>query len=204
MEWVNNKKYDVPQIWSLSHQKKNKQYLWLRAKDNKIRTLYSLSTLLSYSTMYYKNSIFHSAIATINSWGRKWKFQGYYIYIHKVLSVSGVTAWSRGSGKTKSWEEEGYGECVSSGQVSFPAPSLQLSSTSDESLVLLYLSHSDEVELMATFTPADVISVVPLGSRRVEETGTPAGRFCCPPANRRAQCKNGLHQLINSLVLYLI
>lgn len=49
---------------------------------------------------------------------------------------------------------------------SSPTPSLQLSSVSDESLVLLYLSHSDEVELMATFTPADVIRVVRLGSRR--------------------------------------
>lgn len=44
---------------------------------------------------------------------------------------------------------------------------------------------------MATFTPADVITVVRLGSRRVGEAGTPAGRFCCPPANKRAQCKNG-------------
>lgn len=49
----------------------------------------------------------------------------------------------------------------------FPAPSLQLSSMSDESLALLYLSLSDEVELMATFTPADVISVLRLGSRSV-------------------------------------
>lgn len=38
---------------------------------------------------------------------------------------------------------------------------------SDESLALLYLSLSDEVELMATFTPADVISVLRLGSRSV-------------------------------------
>lgn len=81
-------------------------------------------------------------------------------------------------------EEEGYGECVSSsGQVSFPAPSLQLSSTSDESLALLYLSHSDEVELMATFTPADVISVLRLGSRRVGAARIPAESFCCPPAH---------------------
>lgn len=121
----------------------------------------------------------------------KQKCQVHYIYtypyIHKVLLVSGVTVWSWGSGKATKWEEEGYGEygeCVSSsGQVSFPAPSLQLSSNSDESLALLYLSHSDEVELMATFTPADVISVVRLGSRRVGEAGTPAGNFCCPPAN---------------------
>ncbi len=41
--------------------------------------------------------------------------------------------------------------------------------------MLLYLSHSDEVELIATFTPADVISVLRLGSRRVEEAGIPAG-----------------------------
>lgn len=53
---------------------------------------------------------------------------------------------------------------------SSPTPSLQLSSVSDESLVLLYLSHSDEVELMATFTPADVIRVVRLGSRRGERS----------------------------------
>lgn len=51
-------------------------------------------------------------------------------------------------------------ECgSSSGQVFLPPPSLQLTSLSDESLVLLYLSLSDEVELMAAFTPVDVISV---------------------------------------------
>lgn len=72
--------------------------------------------------------------------------------------------------------EDGYSDCVSSsGQVSFPAPSLQLSSMSDESLVLLYLSHSDEVELMATFTPADVISVLRLG----EQEGESVGITCC-------------------------
>lgn len=38
---------------------------------------------------------------------------------------------------------------------------------SDKILALLYLSHSDEVELMATFTPADVISLLRLGSRSV-------------------------------------
>lgn len=63
---------------------------------------------------------------------------------------------------------------------SSPTPSLQLSSVSDESLVLLYLSHSDEVELMATFTPADVIRVVRLGSGREGEVHTPAGSFYGP------------------------
>lgn len=37
--------------------------------------------------------------------------------------------------------------------------------------LLLYLSHNDEVELMATFTPADVISVVCRGTRRREKPG---------------------------------
>lgn len=63
---------------------------------------------------------------------------------------------------------------------SSPTPSLQLSSVSDESLVLLYSSHSDEVELMATFTPADVIREVRLGSRREGEVQTPAGSFYGP------------------------
>lgn len=63
---------------------------------------------------------------------------------------------------------------------SSPTPSLQLSSVSDESLVLLYSSHSDEVELMATFTPADVIREVRLGSRREGEVQTPAGSFDGP------------------------
>lgn len=63
-----------------------------------------------------------------------------------------------------------------------PGPSLQLSSTSDGSPALLYLSHGDEVELMATFTPADVISVVRPGSWEVGEAGTPAGSLSCPPA----------------------
>ena len=82
-------------------------------------------------------------------------------------------------------EVEGYGERVSSSvQVSSPAPSLQLSSTPDESLALLYLSHSDEVELMATFTPADVISVLRLGSRRVGYLlGYLLGASVCPPAD---------------------
>lgn len=98
-------------------------------------------------------------------------------------------------------ELEGYGECVSSSvQVSFPAPSLQLSSTSDESLALLYLSHSDEVELMATFTPADVISVLRLGSRRVGAAGIPAGSLGCPPADTH-ECIN---VYINSPVLDLM
>lgn len=63
--------------------------------------------------------------------------------------------------RTSDGEEEGI--CVSSsGWVSFSTPSLQLSSSpSDESLVRLYLSLSDEVELMATFTPPDVIIVQP-------------------------------------------
>lgn len=91
----------------------------------------------------------------------------------------------------------GRGECVSSsGQVSSSTPSLQLSSTSDESLVLLYLSHSDEVELMATFTPADVISVVRLGSREVGEAGTPAGSFSCPPAKVKKK-KKSTHHLVS-------
>lgn len=64
---------------------------------------------------------------------------------------------------------------------SSPTPSLQLSSVSDESLVLLYSSHSDEVELMATFTPADVIRAVRLGSRREGQVQTPAGSFYRPP-----------------------
>lgn len=150
----------------------------------------SNSGALFHGTLCYKIGVFCSAIATINSGGINGNFKDTiytYPYIHKVLLVSWVTAWSRGSGKSSKWEEEGYGEygeCVSSsGQVSFAASSLQLSSNSDESLALLYLSHSDEVELMATFTPADVISVVRLGSRRVGEAGTPAGNFCCPPAN---------------------
>lgn len=63
---------------------------------------------------------------------------------------------------------------------SSPTPSLQLSCVSDESLVLLYSSHSDEVELMATFTPADVIRAVRLGSRREGEVQTPAGSFYGP------------------------
>lgn len=89
-------------------------------------------------------------------------------------------------------EEEGHSESVSSsGQVSFPTPSLQLSSTSDESLALLYLSHSDEVELMVSFAPADVISVLRLGSRMVGEAELPAGRFCCLPG--QARCINTLH-----------
>lgn len=66
---------------------------------------------------------------------------------------------------------------------SSPTPSLQLSSVSDESLVLLYSSHSDEVELMATFTPADVIRAVRLGSRREGEVQTPAGSFYGPAAS---------------------
>lgn len=141
--------------------------------------------------------------ATINSWGEKKPTKEKFkdaIYIYEVLSVSGVTAQSRGSAKPqKCWDRYGgRGECVSSsGQVSSPAPSLQLSSTSDESLVLLYLSHSDEVELMATFTPADVISVVRLGSREVGEAGTPAGSFSCPPAEvKKIKKKKGLHQPI--------
>lgn len=108
--------------------------------------------------------------------------------------------WQRdheGAQNHRNVEEDRYGgrgECVSSsGQVSSPAPSLQLSSTSDESLVLLYLSHSDEVEQTSTFTPADVISVVRLGSTEVGEAGTPAGSFSCPPAEVK---KKGLHQLI--------
>lgn len=101
-------------------------------------------------------------------------------------------------------EEEGYSECVSSsGQVSFPAPSLQLSSMSDERVVLLYLSHSDEVELMATFTPADVISVLRLGSRRVCVAGIPAGSFCCPPAHTHTHtCIMSLDQLINMCFVF--
>lgn len=63
---------------------------------------------------------------------------------------------------------------------SSPTPSLQLSCVSDESLVLLYSSHSDEVELMATFTPADVIRAVRLGSRREGEVQTPAGSLYGP------------------------
>lgn len=78
----------------------------------------------------------------------------------------------------------------------FPAPSLQLSSTSDESLALLYLSLSDEVELMATFTPADVISVLRLEE---QECGIPAGSFCCPTAHEHKHVhvyKNGSYQLL--------
>lgn len=66
---------------------------------------------------------------------------------------------------------------------SSPTPSLQLSSVSDESLVLLYSSHSDEVELMATFTPADVIRAVRLRSRREGEVQTPAGSCYGPAAS---------------------
>lgn len=94
-------------------------------------------------------------------------------------------------------EEDRYGECdasvSSSGQVSSPGPSLQLyTSTSDGSLVRLYLSHSDEVELMATFTPADVISVVRPGSWEVGEASTPAGSVSCPPAEVRVLYTNPL------------
>lgn len=89
-------------------------------------------------------------------------------------------------------------------QVSCPAPSVQLSSRSDESLALLYLSHSDEVELMTTFTPDDVISVLRLGSVEVGEddrhllgaslvrqhTCIMHGRLC-----------SGLHQLITPVLM---
>lgn len=107
-----------------------------------------------------------------------------------------------GVGEVRIGEEKRYSECLSSsGQVSFPTPSLQLSSMSDESLVLLFLSHSDEVELMATFTPADVISVLRLGSRRV---GYLLG---APIVHQHMQTHiktriNSLHQLISSFVLY--
>lgn len=77
---------------------------------------------------------------------------------------------------------------------SSPTPSLQLSSVSDESLVLLYSSHSDEVELMATFTPADVIREVRLGSRREGEVQTPAGSFD-GPAGSFFFFGRGFHQL---------
>lgn len=73
----------------------------------------------------------------------------------------------------------------------FTAPSLQLSSMSDESLVLLYLSHSYEVELMATFTPADVISGLHLGSMTVGAAGIPAESA-------------GVHQQVNMLIKFCL
>lgn len=83
---------------------------------------------------------------------------------------------------------------------SSPTPSLQLSSLSDERLALLYSSHSDEVELMATFTPADVIRAVRLGSRREGEVRTPAGSFYGPAGS----FLRGFHQLnlLHSFALF--
>lgn len=60
----------------------------------------------------------------------------------------------------------------------------------------LYLSHSDEVELMATFTPADVISVVRPGSWEVGEARTPAGSVSCPPAEVKVVYTNPLCSLV--------
>lgn len=74
----------------------------------------------------------------------------------------------------------------------FLLPAPHYTSTSDGSLVRLYLSHSDEVELMATFTPADVISVVRPGSWEVGEASTPAGSVSCPPAEVRVLYTNPL------------
>lgn len=48
--------------------------------------------------------------------------------------------------------------------------------------LLLYLSHNDEVELMVTFTPADVISVVCPRNEEVGEDRKPAESVSCPPA----------------------
>lgn len=111
---------------------------------------------------------------------------------HKVLSVSWVTAWSGGSGRSEIWGGGGIlGMCIIIWP-GFLSPSLQLSSPSDESLSLLYLSHSDEVELMATFTPADVINAAP-GEQESGSGRLPAGSFCCPPVHAHT-CINDLHQ----------
>lgn len=99
-------------------------------------------------------------------------------------------------------EKKGSSECLSSsGQVSNPTPSLQLSSVSDESLALLFLSHSDEVELMATFTPTDVISAPCLGSERVGAAGIPAGSPRKDTAHNT--CRNDFHEIKNLIILYL-
>ena len=108
-----------------------------------------------------------------------------------------------GVDEIRTGDEEGYAECVSSsGQVSFSTPSLQLSSLSDESLVLLYLSLSDEVELMATFTPADVI-IVQRGAwwrdtcwELLLSTSTSTRMNTCT-------CINGLNWVMNSFGTHL-
>ncbi|KAM3613145.1 uncharacterized protein V6R79_021382 [Siganus canaliculatus] len=69
---------------------------------------------------------------------------------------------------------------------------------SDESLVLLYLSHSDEVELIATFTPADVISVLRPGSRRVGKDWDTCWELLLSTSSRRNRVRMASSSLLRS------
>lgn len=91
-----------------------------------------------------------------------------------------------------------YHHLLLHGQVSSAAPSLQLSSASDQSPALLYLSLSDEVELMATFTLVDVISVLRLGSRGRERPSYLLSAAAEPTAHT---CPNGFSQIIKFFLI---